>query len=434
MKKLLTLVLAFVLALCAFAGCKKKESGEVKLEIKTNNVRVDSLGDLTVEVPADFKIGLITLHGSSSTYDANFINAFNEACDAMGLSKDQRVITSDVPESEECLNAAETLVSAGCKVIFADSFGHEGFIMQAARKYPKVQFCHATGNQAHTAGLANFHNAFASIYEGRFLAGIAAGEKLKEMNAAGKITASNKDKDGNVKIGYVGAFTYAEVISGYTSWFLGVKTALEGTDMSVAMSVRFTGSWYDEAAEREAANALIADGCALISQHADSMGAPSACETKGVPNVSYNGSTEGSCPDTFIISSRINWAPYFKYIIHQGIKGEEIVADWCGTMKVGSVVLTAPGKAAAASTEAQIAKYAKMIEDGTLKVFDVTKDNYITVDGKKITSMGADVDVDENFTPDTEAIVGGCYNESIYRSAPTFDFKIDGITLLNSKF
>lgn len=433
MKKLLTLVVAVVLAFCAF-GCAK-DNDTVKLATKTNNVRVDALGDMSnVTIPSDFKIGLIALHDTASTYDANFINAFKEACDAMGLSNSQYLIETNIPETEDCLSAAVRLVNQGCKVIFADSFGHEGYMIQAAKENPNVQFCHATGTQAHTANLSNFHNAFASIYEGRFLAGIAAGEKLKEMNAAGKITSKNKDSNGNIKLGYVGAFTYAEVISGYTSWYLGVKTALEGTDLSVVMDVRFTGSWYDEAKEKESANYLINSGCAIISQHADSMGAPTACELAGVPNVSYNGSTEKHCPNTFIISSRINWAPYFKYIIAQTAKGEEIASDWCGTMKVGSVVLTEPGAAAASTTAAKIEEYKQKILSGQLQVFDTQKDNYITVNGQKLISQGADVDYDIKFTPDTEAIQDGCYNESIYRSAPTFDVKIDGITLVNSEF
>ena len=110
-------------------------------------------------------------------------------------------------------------------------------------------------------------------------------------------------------MGYVGAYTYAEVISGYTSFFLGARSVCP----SVTMEVTFTGSWYDETAEKEGANKLIEDGCVLISQHADSMGAPTACETAGVPDVSYNGSTESACPNTFIVSSRIDWAPYFEY-------------------------------------------------------------------------------------------------------------------------
>ena len=437
MKKLLTLVLALVFALCAFVGCGNNDSAsdEVKLEHKTNNVRVETNEDFTgVTIPSDFKIGLITLHDDASTYDKNFIDAFNEATQAMGLTDSQVMIETNIPESIECYNAAKKLANAGCKVIFADSFGHEAFIIQAANEFKDVQFCHATGTRAHTEGLDNFHNAFASIYEGRFLAGVAAGMKLKAMKAANLLTDKNYDANGNVKVGYVGAYTYAEVISGYTSWYLGVKTVLADIQLGVSMDVTFTGLWYDETAEKNAATTLINNGAALVSQHADSMGAPTACETAGVPNVSYNGSTESACPNTFIVSSKVNWAPYFKYIIKQSATGKAIATDWCGTMATGSVELTALGKAAAEGTQAEIDKYKAMIENGTFKVFDTEKDNYITVEGKKITSAGADIDYDEKFVKETEAVVGGSYKESVYRSAPSFDLTIDGIKLLNSKF
>lgn len=437
MKKFLTLVLALVLSLGAFVGCGSSESQSENVELlnKNNNVRVEQNESFEdVDIPDDFKIGLITLHDSASTYDKNFIDAFKEATSAMGLKEDQIMIETGIPESTECYNAAKKLANSGCKVIFADSFGHEDFIIQAAKEFKNVQFCHATGTKAHTEGLENFHNAFASIYEGRFLAGVAAGMKLKEMSANGKLTDKNYDDNHNVKVGYVGAFTYAEVVSGYTSWFLGVKTVLNEANIGVSMEVSFTGSWYDETAEKNAATTLINNGAALVSQHADSMGAPTACETAGVPNVSYNGSTESACPNTFIVSSRINWAPYFKYIIKQGATGQAIVTDWCGTIGTESVLLTEVGAAAAEGTQAEIDKYKAMILDGTLNVFDTAKDNYITVDGKKLTSAAADIDSDDAFVKETEAIVGGCYKESVYRSAPSFDLTIDGILLLNSKF
>jgi basic membrane protein A len=278
---------------------------------------------------------------------------------------------------------------------------------------------------AHTEGLANFHNAFAAIYEGRFLAGVAAGMKLNEMIANGTITA---DK---AKMGYVGAFTYAEVISGYTSFYLGAKSVCP----SVTMDVQFTGSWYDETKEKNTANALMDGGCVLISQHADSMGAPTACEERNVPNVSYNGSTVEDCPNTFIVSSRINWAPYIKYICEQRIAGEAIAVDWTGTIATGSVVLTDINtQAAAEGTVEKIAEMKAALEAKTLKVFDTAKDNFITVNNAKVDSYKADVDTDDAFTPDTEAVKDGYFHESEYRSAPYFDVRIDGITLLNQEY
>ncbi|MBE5796064.1 MAG: BMP family ABC transporter substrate-binding protein [Clostridiales bacterium] len=400
MKKFLALVLTLALCLSSFTFAAVAEIEDVKL-------------------------GVILLHDEDSTYDLNFINGVNEAVAALGLSEDQVIMKRNVPESNECYEAALDLVDEGCNLIFANSFGHETFILQAAKECPDVQFCHATGTMAHTEGLANFHNAFAAIYEGRYLAGIAAGMKLNELKAAGKL------KGEFPLMGYVGAFTYAEVISGYTSFYLGAKSVCP----DVQMKVQFTGSWYDEKEEKTAAEALIQAGCDLISQHADSMGAPTACENAGVPNVSYNGSTLASCPNTFIVSSRINWAPYFQYIVNQVAAGEAIATDWTGTIATGSVVLTDVNTAAAAEgTVEAIAEAIAAFEKGEIKVFNTTADNFMLKGGEKITSYIADVDTDAAFTPDTEVVSDGYFHESEYRSAPYFDIQLDGIELLNSKF
>ena len=368
---------------------------------------------------SDFKVGFICLHDENSTYDKNFIDAANAACDELGV---EAVIKTNIPEGQECYDAAAELVDAGCDIIFADSFGHEDFMIQAAKDFPDVQFCHSTGTKAHTEKLDNYHNAFASIYEGRYLAGVAAGMKINEMIENGDITADQ------AKIGYVGAYTYAEVVSGYTSFFLGARSVCE----SATMEVTFTGSWYDEALEKEAANKLINDGCVLISQHADSMGAPTACEKKGVPNVSYNGSTQEACPNTYIVSSKINWQPYYEYAIKAAQDGEAIDADWTGTLETGSVELTDINEDVAAKGTADAIKEIKAkLESGELKVFDITK---FTVDGKTVDSYMADVDTDADYTPDTEVIKDGAFLESTFRSAPYFDLKIDGITLLDTKF
>lgn len=400
-KKILAVVMAIALIATVFAACGKK--GENK--------------------ETTLKVGFIFLHDENSTYDKNFMDAAKSACQAMGVEYVQK---TQIPESKDCYDAAVDLIETdGCNIIFADSFGHESFLMEAAKKYPDVQFCHATGTQAHIAGIKNFHNAFASIYEGRYLAGVAAGMKLNEMIDAGKITAEQ------AKMGYVGAFTYAEVISGYTSFYLGAKSVCP----SVTMDVKFTGSWYDEQAEKEAAQALISGGCVLISQHADSMGAPTACEVAGVPNVSYNGSTQTACPNTFIVSSKIDWTPYFKYMIDCVKNGKDIDTDWTGTIATGSVVLTEINdKAAAAGTAEKIADVKAKLADGSIKVFDVAADNYITVGGEKLTSYVADVNTDANREKDTEVVENGAFNESKFRSAPYFDVEIDGITLLDRNY
>ena len=420
-KKVLSLTLALLMVVgmsLIFASCgddKTEKLGESAALLP--EVTLDASG---VTVPDDFKLGVIFLHDENSTYDLNFINGVKRAQKALGLKDSQLIMKKGIPEGQECYDAAKELVEAGCKIIFADSFGHESYLLQAAKDFPDVQFCHATGTQAHTAGVANYHNAFASIYEGRFLAGIAAGLKLNEIKAAGKLKGSVP------MMGYVGAFPYAEVVSGYTSFYLGAKSVCP----DVQMKVQYTSSWYDEAGEKAAAEALIAAGCDLISQHADSMGAPTACEDAGIPNVSYNGSTYAAGENTFIISSRIDWSPYFLYIVKQYCNGDAIAVDWTGTINTGSVLLTGLNQdVAAEGTKKAIDDAIAAFKAGTLKVFDT---DTFTVGGAKKTTYLADVDDLGDYVGETEVIKDGYFAESEYRSAPYFDLRIDGITELNN--
>ena len=409
MKKFLAMLLALVMALSLVACGEKK----------------DPTGDDTKnpDEGSKVKVGFITLHDENSTYDKNFIDAAKEACANLGLVENEDYfIKTNVGETEQCAEVAADLVDAGCNIIFADSFGHEPYMIEVAKENPDVQFCHSTGTRAHTEGLANYHNAFASIYEGRYLAGIAAGMKLNAMIEAGDIKAEE------AKMGYVGAFTYAEVVSGYTSFYLGAKSVCP----TVTMDVTFTGSWYDETLEKEGAEKLIQGGCKLISQHADSLGAPTACENAGVPNVSYNGSTQAACPNTYIISSRINWAPYYEYAIKAVMDGTAIDADWTGTLSTNSVVLTDLNTTVAAEGTAEaIAAATEKLEKGEIHVFDCST---FTVKGEALTSYKADVDTDDAYTPDTEVVHDGYFSESEFRSAPYFDLQIDGINLLDTNF
>ena len=431
MKKFITLLLTVVLAVCTLGlvGCGENNS------IKT--VEIPENAGMEVEIPEDFKVGFIFLHDEKSTYDLNFYEAAKEAVLTMGLTSNQVVYKFNIPEGQECYDAAKQLKEDGCKAIFANSFGHGAFMLQAAKDFTDVQFYHATG--AHASDpvndtVTNFHNAFADIYQGRYLAGIAAGMKLNEMIKNGTKISGKVVTADNAKIGYVGAFPYAEVKSGYTSFYLGAKSVCP----TVKMEVKFTNSWYDEVAEKNAAEALIAGGCNLISQHADSMGAPSACERKKVPNVSYNGSTIQKCPNTFIISSRINWTPYFQAMIASVAMGqpEMLPQDISVPMEAGAVELTAlNANVMAEGTVEAIYKARAELYNGKRFVFDCAT---FTVNGEHLTEYLADVEDKGDFAPDTNviktAVVNGAtvyyFAESVYRSAPYFDIDIDGITLL----
>ena len=389
MKRFLAIMMCLVMVL-AIVGCK---------------------GTKPAEEPAKkVKVGFICLHDEQSTYDLNFINAAKAACEKLGV---EMVLKTGINEDNSCYETAADMASSGCIAVFADSFGHEDYMIQAAKEFPNVQFCHSTGTKAHTENLANYHNAFAAIYEGRYLAGVVAGLKLNEMIEAGKFAAEE---------------AYAEVISGYTSFFLGVRSVCP----TATMEVTFTGSWYDPTAEKEGAQKLIQGGCKLISQHADSLGAPSACEEAGIPDVSYNGSTKEAGPNTYLISSRIDWEPYYEYAITAAMNGKPIDTDWTGTIATGSVKLTELNEGVvAAGTKEKLEEVQKALEAGTLHVFDTAT---FTKDGAPLTSYLADVDTDAAFTPDTEVIKDGYFHESEYRSAPYFDVQIDGITLLDVNF
>ena len=401
LKKVLAVVMAIALIVTCFAACGGNNNDDDAKKVKA---------------------ALICLHGDSSTYDKNFIDAFKQACANKGLTADDYTIVTDIDEGTECYDQAADLAES-YDLIFADSFGHEPYMIQAAKEFPEVEFCHATGTRAHTEKLANYHNAFASIYEGRYLAGVAAGMKLVELYG----DENGKVSDENAKIGYVGAHPYAEVISGYTSFYLGAKSVVE----NATMEVRYTNSWYDETAEKTTALALIDNGCKLISQHADSWGAHTACEERNIPNVSYNGSTVEKCPNTFIIASKINWTPYFEYIIDCVQNDKAIDTDWTGTIETGSVEITTLGTAAAKGTQEKLDAVKAGLKDGSIKVFDCST---FTVGGKALTSFVADVDDAGDYVPETEVVEKAgditFVNESGKRSAPYFNVIIDGITAI----
>lgn len=415
-KRILSAILICVMmfTLCA---CTQPPAAPAEPSPEVSNEPAPAEAEIIPDGLTPVKVGFIYLHDEQSTYDLNFMRAAKEICEEMGIPYLNKV---GIPEGGECYEAAMDLVDEGCNIVFADSFGHEDYLIQAAQAAPDVQFCHATGTQAHTLGLPNFHNAFASIYEGRFMAGVAAGMKMNEMMANGEFTPEE------AKIGYIGAYPYAEVKSGYTAFFLGARYICP----DVTMDVVFTNSWYDEALEKEGANRLIQNGCKLISQHADSMGAPSACENAGIPNVSYNGSTVAAAPNTFIVSTLIDWAPYFKYIISSVQTNTPIATDWTGDIALGSVKMTEINeKVAAKGTAEAIEQVKKYFESNTLHVFDTST---FTVNGEHLSEYMADVDSDADFAPDTNVIYDGYFHESEFRSAPYFDLNIDGITLLDN--
>lgn len=395
MKKVLGLMLAAVMVVSLFAGCG-------------NGTDKGSAGNA-----ASVKVGIIYIGDENEGYTAAHMAGIKQMKKDLGLKDDQVIEKTNIKEDESCYDAAVDMAEQGCTIIFANSFGHESYMIQAAKEFPNIQFCHATGYQAKASGLPNVHNYFTAVYESRYVSGVVAGLKLKEMIDSGKITA---DK---AKIGYVGAYPYAEVVSGYTSFYLGAKSIVP----EVTMEVQYTNSWADMAGENEVASQLIADGCVLISQHADTTGAPTACEKASVPCVGYNIDMTSVAPNSALTSATINWGPYYTYAVKSVIDGTSIVTDWCQGYKEGAVAISALNdKTVAQGTADKVKEVESALKAGTLHVFDTKT---FTIGGKSIEEL---ITSDpENFGKYADYVKDGYFHESELISSPAFDLRIDGI-------
>lgn len=423
MKKFLALVLTVVmaasLAACGNSGTKETQapaSGDS--ETAAESTAAESTGETAEKVGEgvdvkDLKVGFIFIGDENEGYTAAHYAGAKGMQEALGLSDDQIIIKWNIPEDETCYDAAVDLADQGCNIVFANSFGHESYILQAAAEFPDVQFCHATGYQAAGSGLANMHNYFTSIYESRYVSGVVAGMKLNEMIADGKIT------EDTAKVGYVGAYPYAEVISGFTSFFLGVRSQCP----SATMEVKYTNSWASFDLEKECAESLIADKCVLISQHADTTGAPSTCEDKKVPCVGYNVDMTTVAPDAALTSPTNNWGVYYTHAVQCVLDGTAIETDWCQGFAEGAVDITPINEAVAAEgTDAKVTEVENAIKDGSLHVFDTSA---FTVNGSSLEDLIAE---GGDYAKYADYVSDGYYHESELASAPSFDIIIDGIT------
>ena len=408
MKKILAMILAlamsFALVACGGEGAGSTPDGD----------------------KANVKIGCILVGDENEGYSYAHIKGIKEAIEATGIPAENVIMKYSVPEDEKCYDAAVDLAEQGCSLIISNSYNHQSHIQQAAMDYPEVTFVACTGDTANQANLPNLKNAFTGIYEARYMSGVVAGMKVAEMVENGELTDANY-KDGKVKIGYVGAFPYAEVVSGYTAFFLGVQSVYP----DVVMDVTYTNAWFDITAEGTAADSLMANGCVIIGQHADSTGAPSAVQAaheagKNVYSVGYNIDMLEVAPDVALTSSTNNWGKFYTYAFDCAMKGEEIVTDWCQGYADGAVAITELGSACAEGTAEKVEEVAAALKDGSLHVFDCSK---FTINGEHPTSIM--IDMDGDFKGETEGVVDGVFMESTLRSAPGFTARIDGITELN---
>ena len=409
MKKFISLLAVMALSL-SLVACGSKDE---KKDKETNANQTTESGKESEKLDASkIKVGAIFIGDENEGYTAAHYEGVKAMQETLGLKDNQIVVKWTTPENEECHDAACDLAEEGCNIIFANSFGYETYIQEVAAEYPEVEFCHATGNKAAESGLANMHNFFTNVYESRYVSGVVAGLKLNEMIDNGTITADQ------AVIGYVGAYPYAEVISGYTSFFLGVKSVCE----SATMKVKYVNSWADFSLEQEAANALIASGCVLISQHSDTTGPATAAEAAKVPVVGYNISMMLAAPNYALTSASINWAPYYTYAVQSVLNGEQIETDWCQGYVEGADCITELNDACIAQgTKEKVQEVEDAIKAGTLKVFDTSK---FTVNGSKLEDLLGQ----EDYKKYEKYVSDGYFHESELASAPAFDILVDGIT------
>jgi len=423
---MLNVLLVMLLAISMLAGCQgaKKDDSAADNKAADNKAADDKAADTNDAQeaedtnPADsIKVGIIYVGDENEGYTAAHMEGIDQMMEALGLSDDQVIEKTNIGEDEACYDAAVDLAEQGCSVIFANSFGHESYMMQAAAEFPDIQFCHATGYQAASSGLANFHNYFTAVYESRYVSGIVAGLKLQEMIDNGEITAEE------ATMGYVGAYPYAEVVSGYTSFFLGAKSIVP----TVTMEVQYTNSWADMSAESEVANTLIARGAKVISQHADTTGGPTACQEAGVPVVGYNVDMISVAPDAALTSATINWGPYYTYVVDNTMNKKPIDTDWCLGYVDGAVGISPLNdKVVAEGTKAKVDEVEAELKAGTLHVFDTST---FTVGGKSIEDLIAE---GGDFAKYEQYVSDGYFHESEVISAPAFDLRIDGIVELTN--
>ena len=417
MKRILSIILVLIFALsCCFALASCGKSTE------------EGSGTGSTEETSDLKIGVILVGDDTEGYTKAHMDGIKDAAKELGIADDQIIWKYKIEETDAVTEAGKQLINDGCTYIFSNSYGHQDYMLGLAKENPDIHFVAMTGDTADKNGLDNFSNAFTRVYESRFVSGVVAGLKLQELIDAGKVADKNKDGE-NIRIGYVGAYPYAEVVSGYTAFYLGIKSIVP----NIVMDVQYTSSWFDFDKEKAAAELLMNRGCIIIGQHADSAGAPTAVQEafkKGevVYSVGYNVSMLDAAPDAALTSASNNWKVYYKFAFEKALKGENIPTNWAEGYDQDAVAITELGTSVAEGTQAKVDETIAKIKSGEIRVFDTKT---FTVGGAEVTEAFA-TDTDGDWVNDKDNVVyDGYYHESDVRSAPAFNLRIDGITELN---
>ncbi len=249
----------------------------------------------------NLKIGFIYDNDESTPYTYNFSLAKDALEKKYG--ENVEILTRSNVLDDEMEEPLRELASEGCDIIFFN--GYSELVMKLAPEYPDIQFCQTSYMDMNGKTVPqNYHTFKGEAYQGRYVSGIVAGMKIKQMISEGMIT------EDQALVGFVAAFPTSEVISGYTAFLLGIRSVVP----QAVMRVIYTYTWSSYAHEKNAAQRLIDDGCVIISQHTDTIGPAIACEEasqkKEVCFVGFNQSMSEVAPAASLVTSRVCWEPY----------------------------------------------------------------------------------------------------------------------------
>jgi len=386
MKKVLALLLVSALLVVALAGCD--EGGNTAEELSSENIKIGVV-----------HIGPLADQG----YTYNHHIGAEKMIANLGLRSEQYIPKFDVGVDPAAVTSAiNELIQEGCQIIFATSFSHQDQMIEAARENPGIVFCHATGSNAHGSGLDNYHNYFAKIHEARYLGGIAAGLRTETNH-----------------LGYVAAHPFAEVISGFTAFYLGALSV----NPDVTMDVIYINSWGDPPLEQQVATRLIELGADVIAQHSDSATPALAAEENGVFHVGYNNDMRSSAPNASMLSPRIDWSIYMTFAVQSVLDGTTIPVDWGEGLASGAAFITDLNEAIVAPGTREAIEDARAAIIGGRQIFS---GHLVDNDGNNAIITAYSGDVIYEFTgPDSS------FAESTATSAPSFNAIINGINVIS---
>ncbi len=364
MKKVVSVLLSATMALSLCAGCSSAPAPETaETGAETEAAGTEAAAEAGEEseaaegvMPAvakeDLKIGVIHIgnpadgSGYSYAHDQGLI-AMEEA---LGVDDSQVIRKNNIADDDQTAidTAMRECVEEGCQIIFATSWGYMDACEALAEEFPEVIFSHATGYKSNGK---NFNNYFGRIYQSRYLTGIAAGLKTK----------SNK-------VGYVGAWgkDNAEVTGGCNAFAMGVYSV----NPDAEVYIKTTNSWYDPEGEKQAAVALINEGCDVIGQHCDTPNPQLAAEEAGVFGVGYNSDMSKDAPKAVLTSTVWNWGAYYTYAVENVINGTWTGENYFGGLKEGLVDLAPLSDLCEEGTAEKIEEARAKMESGEWDVFD----------------------------------------------------------------